>query len=68
MNDMMTEGPDFHIPSQEEFRRGYEVYNERERRGSVYFEALETVAANWGDYELMANGVSRLIRSISSIR
>ena len=63
MNDMMMGEPDFHIPSQEEFRRGYGVYNERERRGFVYFEALEAVAANWGDAELMAKGVQRLIRS-----
>jgi len=54
---------DFHIPSQDEFRRGYEAYNEREKRGFVYFEALETVATSWGDADLMAKGVQRLIRS-----
>jgi hypothetical protein len=63
MNNIMTEEPDFHIPSEEEFRRGYQVYNERERRGFVYFEALGIVAASWGDAELMAKGVQRLIRS-----
>lgn len=59
----MTEDFNLHIPSQEEFRKGYEAYNEKERRGFVYFEALKTVAENWGDAELMARGVQRLIRS-----
>ena len=63
MNDMMTEKADFHIPSQEEFCRGYELYNEKEKRGFVYFEALEIIASNWGDAELMAKGVQRLISS-----
>ena len=62
-NNIMTQEPDFHIPSKEEFHRGYRVYNEREKRGFVYFEALETVVANWGDAELMATGIQRLIRS-----
>ena len=59
----MTEDLNFHIPSQEEFRNGYEAYNQREKRGFVYFEALETVTENWGNAELMARGVQRLIRS-----
>ena len=59
----MTEDFNLHIPSQEEFRKGYEAYNEKERSGFVYFEALKTVAENWGDAELMARGVQRLIRS-----
>jgi hypothetical protein len=63
MNNTMNEEPDFHIPSEEEFRRGYQVYNERENRGFVYFEALGIVTTNWGDAELMAKGIQRLIRS-----
>lgn len=63
MNEKISERCDFYVPSQDEFRRGYEVYNEKERRGLVYFEALETVQANWGDAGLMARGVRRLIRS-----
>jgi hypothetical protein len=63
MNNTMTEDLDFHIPSGEGFRRGYQVYNEREKRGFVYFEALGIVATNWGHAELMAKGVQRLIRS-----
>jgi hypothetical protein len=59
----MTEDLNLHIPSQEEFREGYEAYNKREKRGFVYFEALETVTENWGNAELMARGIQRLIRS-----
>jgi len=54
---------DFYIPDCEEFRRGYETYNERERRGPVYFEALAMVQENWGNSILMAHGIQRLIRS-----
>ncbi len=59
----MMQDLNMHIPSQEEFCKGYEAYNQKERRGFVYFKALETVAGNWGDPELMARGVQRLIRS-----
>jgi hypothetical protein len=59
----MTEGLDIYIPSEEEFCKGYEAYNQNERRGPVYFEALGTVTENWGDAEVMARGVQRLIRS-----
>jgi hypothetical protein len=59
----MMQDRNMHIPSQEEFCRGYEAYNQKERRGRVYFEALETVTENWGDAEVMARGVQRLIRS-----
>ncbi len=61
----MTEDFDLQIPSKEEFCRGYEVYNQKERRGFVYFEALRTVEENWGNAELMAKGVQRLIRSLN---
>lgn len=54
---------DFHIPDCEEFRRGYVTYNERERRGPVYFEALTMIQENWGNPNLMAQGIQRLIRS-----
>jgi len=63
MNNTRIEESDFHIPSEQEFRRGYEVYNERERRGFIYFEALRIVKDNWGNAKLMAKGVQRLIRS-----
>lgn len=59
----MTENPNLHIPSQEEFRRGYEAYDQREKRGFVYFEALGAVTDNWGNPELMARGIRRLIHS-----
>ena len=63
MSDTMGNNPDFYIPTREEFCRGYEIYNEREKRGFVYFEALELVSEGWGNYQLMAKGIQRLIRS-----
>jgi len=53
---------DFHIPDSDEFRRGYEVYNERENKGRIYFEALAVVSENWGNPENMARGVDIIIR------
>ena len=58
----MNGDTDFQIPDCEEFRRGYQIYNEREKRGFVYFEALSTVSENWGNPSGMAQGVNRLIR------
>jgi hypothetical protein len=54
---------DFHIPDCEEFRRGYVIYNKREKRGPVYFEAFAMVQENWGNPVVMAQGIQRLIRS-----
>ena len=54
---------DFHIPNCEEFIRGYTAYNENERRGPVYFEALTMIQENWGSASLMAQGIQRLIRA-----
>lgn len=59
----MTEDLDVYIPSEKEFCKGYEAYNQNEKRGPVYFEALENVTENWGNAELMARGIQRLIRS-----
>jgi len=53
---------DFHIPDYDEFRRGYEVYNEREIKGPIYFEALEVVSQHWGIPHDMARGVRIIIR------
>jgi hypothetical protein len=53
---------DFHIPDCEEFRRGYEAYNQRERRGPIYFEAITRISKTWGNPCGMAEGVSILIR------
>lgn len=59
----MIEDSNLYIPSRKEFRKGYEAYNQREKRGFVYFEALETVEENWGSAGQMARGVQRLVRS-----
>ena len=54
---------DFHVPDRDEFKKGYEMYNQKERRGYVYFEANKIISTNWGNPKLMAQGVERLIRS-----
>jgi hypothetical protein len=51
------------IPDPEEFCRGLEAYERNERRGCVYFEALDYVSQFWGDSKGMAEGISKLIRS-----
>jgi len=53
---------DIYIPDCEEFRRGYESYNQLEKRGYKYFEAFNMIQNNWGDAESMARGVEILIR------
>ena len=52
---------DFHVPSCEEFRTGYESYG-RENKGSIYFDALSVIAEFWGNAEGMAKGVNRIVR------
>lgn len=53
---------DFYMPSKEEFLRGCEIYNKKEERGPVYFEALKMLSDSWGNASGMAKGISRLIR------
>ena len=59
----MTTLIDFLVPTREEFRKGYEIYNVREKLGPVWFEALATVSNNWDNPTVMARGVQRLIRA-----
>lgn len=56
---------DFHVPDLEEFRRGYELFNERGPQGidNIWFEALSIVQDNWGNSSEMTRGISRLIRA-----
>jgi hypothetical protein len=58
----MAEQIDFHIPDCDEFREGYEKYNQLEKFGPIYFEVLKIVSDNWGDPTAMARGIERLIR------
>lgn len=51
------------IPSPEEFRRGVEAYQQNERRGCAYFDALSKVSNSWGNSAEMAKGIALLIRS-----
>lgn len=60
---VMKKSIDFHIPSCKEFREGYEVYNQKECRGPVYFEAVSIISKGWGDANRMSMGIHRLIRS-----
>ncbi len=53
---------DFYIPGYDEFHKGYETYNQRERRGPIYFEALAVVSQHWGTPSDMARGVRIIIR------
>ncbi len=56
---------EFHIPDLEEFRRGYELFNEKGKQGiiNIWFEALSIVQDNWGNPTDVTRGISRLIRS-----
>ncbi len=57
----MAEKIDFYIPDCEEFCNGYKEYNEREKLGPIYFDALSIIATNWGNPPDMARGVERII-------
>jgi hypothetical protein len=52
-----------YIPSHDEFIDGINAYEQRERRGPVYFEALRLIRDGWGDSGEMAEGIGRLLRS-----
>jgi hypothetical protein len=55
---------DFHIPDCDEFRNGYQVFNERENPGvgRIWFDAASIVSNDWGDPIRIAEGVERIIR------
>lgn len=59
MNDII----DFYVPHRDEFCRGCSEYNEKEKRGSVWFDASDQIRKNWGNSKEMAKGVSWLMRS-----
>jgi hypothetical protein len=53
---------DIYVPDCHEFVRGYQLYNERECRGPIWFEAFAIVRDHWGDSRLMSKGVGIIIR------
>lgn len=53
----------FYVPESDEFRRGCEEYDSKEKRGEVWFESSEHIKENWGNHHEMARGVSWIIRS-----
>ena len=58
----MDEIVDFHIPSCDESRKGYEAYNQKEMRGRIYFDAVMRVTQTWGDPSGMIIQMSILVR------
>jgi len=50
----MNKEIDFAIPNREEFRKGCEIYNQKETKGPIYFKAKSIIDANWGDPTNMA--------------
>jgi hypothetical protein len=58
----MNDTVDFHIPGCSEFRLGYTRYNERERRGPIWFDALRIIERSWGNPTEMEIGVNLIIR------
>jgi hypothetical protein len=58
----MTIEIDFFVPTCDEFLKGIELYNQKEKRGAIWFDALAILSSNWGNPEKMALGVERLIR------
>jgi hypothetical protein len=58
----MNENNDLYIPDCEEFVRGYVLYNQKERLGPIWFEALAIVQENWGNSSIMSKGVDKIIR------
>jgi len=51
-----------YIPDCLEFVQGYEIYNQNERLGPMWFDALRIVQDNWGDSRRMSEGVGIIIR------
>jgi len=39
------------------------AYRQRERRGPVYFEALNLISGGWGEASVIAEGIGILLRS-----
>jgi len=52
-----------YIPTESEFLGGIRLYDQRERRGPVYFEALRLIQEGWGDALAVADGIGRLLKS-----
>lgn len=58
----MNRHNDIHIPDCPEFVQGYQIYNQKEHRGPMWFHARRTVQDNWGDSRRMSEGVGIIIR------
>jgi hypothetical protein len=58
----MKDQMDFQIPARDEFLTGCEIYNEKEKKGPIYFQAVGVVSDNWSDNIGIAKGISIIIR------
>lgn len=58
----MNDQNNIYFPNCPEFVHGYQIYNQKERRGSTWFEAQSIVQGNWGDSRRMSEGVGIIIR------
>lgn len=60
---MMNKDARFHIPDREEFLRGLGSFEENEKLGYVYTEAIDRISHNWGLFYEMAAGIKELLHS-----
>ena len=51
----------FEMPNCDRLKAGIEAFEKNERRGSVYFEALDHIFSNWGSPIEMSMGVKTLL-------
>jgi hypothetical protein len=53
---------DIHVPDCPEFVRGYQIYNQRENHGPLWFVAQRIAQDNWSDSRRMSEVVGVIIR------
>jgi len=56
-----TNCTEIYLPPCSEFIEGYQIYNQKERRGPIWFDALRIVQDNWGNSHRMSEGVRLII-------
>ena len=52
---------EIYLPTCAEFIEGFRIYNQKERRGPIWFDALRIVQDNWGNFDRMSEGVRLII-------
>ncbi len=56
-----TNRNDIYLPPCSEFVKGYQIYNQKEHRGPIWFDAMRIVQNNWGNAHRMSEGVRLII-------